>query len=278
MKEKEIVKTIQEWWKEGIKGLKTKTVEKFGFDTSLQKIEFGNFLLIKDNLFGGYDLKIKDKDKDLDNLPYNNNKNSFMHLEALFKQNIPEIHSDELKSFNINTRISPIIIRNIKLTQSGLSQRYKIELNDIEKGPDEKWLDKSIDFKKILICLHEYKFTLKKYNEFSEVNLNSELETHFKHYFERVAKSVGKQKGLFDIVLGDMMFVIELKLASSLKKTGERQRASGQVKQYITEFNSRNFLFLVAGDKSDKQDKNVKSLEFEILKEFKCYYYYLEAE
>lgn len=278
MKEKEIIKTLQDWWKEGTKGLKTKTTEKLGFDTSKEIIEIGNFILKKDNFFGGYDLKIKDTSKDLDNLPYSDNKNSFKHLEALYKQKVAEIHSDELKTFNINTRISPIIIRNIKLTQAGLSQSYRIELNDIEKGPEGKWLDKSIDFKKVILCLQEYKFTSKNCNDFSEVKLNTDLESHFKIYFERVARSVGKQKGLFDIVLGDMSFVIELKLASSLKKTGERQRASGQVKQYITEFNSRNFMFLVAGNKNDKQDKNVKSLESEILNEFKCYYYYLETE
>jgi hypothetical protein len=278
MKDSEVIKTLQEWWKEDTASLKTKTIEKLGLDTTKDKIEIGNFLLLKDNFFGGYGLKIKDKEKDLDNLLYSKDSKSFEHLEALYRQKISDISSAEIKNLNINTRINPIIIRNIKITQGGLFHRYRIELNDSNKTPDGKWLDNSIDFKKIISCIEQYRYTSQKCRDFSEVQLNKDLESHFKIFFEKVARSGGKQKSLFDLVLGDMTFVIEIKLASSLKSMGKSYSASGQIKAYLNEFKKKNFLLLVAGNRTDKQDKNVESLKAEVLNDFKCYFYYLESK
>jgi hypothetical protein len=71
-------------------------------------------------------------------------------------------------------------------------------------------------------------------------------------------------RGAFDLDLGKMNFVIEMKLASSLKKTGERDRVSGQTKRYLQDFKKNNFLMLVFGENADRVDRNVISLETEI--------------
>lgn len=281
MAKKKNIKAIPkliEYWNEGTKGLKTSTVEKLGIETSDKIIEIGNFKLIKDNLFGGFDLKLIDKGKDLNNNLIENNTKALKHIQDIWKQDILEIHSKELHPFDLNTRIGKMEFGNFKLSQSGLSQSYKIELIDNEKGADGKWMDEFIDYKKVLKVLQKFSLTKINLTKSTETKLNGELEKHFRKYFENANKSSGKIRGLFDLVIGDMNFVIEIKMASSLKNSGQRQRASGQIKQYLEEFGTKNLMLLVLGTSDMKQDKNINSLEKEVLKDFKCFYHYMTAE
>lgn len=189
----------------------------------------------------------------------------------MWKQGVTEVTSKELELIFINTRLGIIDLLNFKLKQIGISQNYRISLQDKEKGADGKWMNSSIDLSKVLLVLQEYHLTTENLEASNETKLNGELESHFKKYFENVSKSSGKIRGLFDSVVGEMDFVIEVKLAASLKSSGQRHRASGQIKQYLEEIGSRNFLLLVIGNEEMKQEKNVKSLEKEVLEDFKCY-------
>tara|TARA_B100000768_G_C11187648_1_gene335820 strand:- start:118 stop:963 length:846 start_codon:yes stop_codon:yes gene_type:complete len=266
-----------ETWQEGYKSIKTSTAEREGFDVSEKDIEVENFRLIKNELFGGYSLKIIDKNKDLENNLIEENSKALKHLQNIWKQGISEIHSKELHPFSLNTRIGKMTFGNLKLSQSGLSDSYRIELIDKDRGADGKWSDESVDYKKVLKVLQNYKLTKTKLSNSTETKINSELEKHFRKYFENANKSTGKIRGLFDLVVGNMNFVIELKMAKSLKNSGQRQRASGQIKQYLEEFGNKNLMLLVVGSEDLKQDKNIKSLEKEVLKDFKCYYHYVTA-
>ena len=266
-----------ETWQEGYKSIKTSTAEREGFDVSEKDIEVENFRLIKNELFGGYSLKIIDKNKDLENNLIEENSKALKHLQNIWKQGISEIHSKELHPFSLNTRIGKMTFGNLKLSQSGFSDSYRIELIDKDRGADGKWSDENVDYKKVLKVLQNYKLTKTKLSNSTETKINSELEKHFRKYFENANKSTGKIRGLFDLVVGNMNFVIELKMAKSLKNSGQRQRASGQIKQYLEEFGNKNLMLLVVGTEDLKQDKNIKSLEKEVLKDFKCYYHYVTA-
>jgi hypothetical protein len=253
-------------------------LEKQGFDTKQEKILIGNFKLDKGFLFGDYDLSLIDKEKDLDNNPISENKLVKAHLQALIRQGITEIHSNELHPFNLNTKLGEMTFENITIYQIGLSQSYRIDFVDKEKGIENKFNDDNIDFKKVLNTLQKFKLRKKTLEESTEVQLNKRLEEHFRKYFENAHRSSGNLRGAFDLELGKMNFVIEMKLASSLKKTGERDRASGQAKRYLQDFKKNNFLMLVIGEKADRADRNVISLETEIKNDYKCYFHFLEAE
>jgi hypothetical protein len=272
------LKFLQDTWKEGYSSIKKSTMEKQGFDTKQDKILMGNFKLDKGFLFGDYDLALIDKEKDLDNNPISENKLAKAHLQALIRQGITEIHSKELHPFNLNTKLGKMTFENITIYQIGLTQSYRIDFVDKEKGIENKIKDDKIDFKKVLNTLQKFELSKETLKESSEVQLNKQLEDHFRKYFENAHRSSGNLRGAFDLDLGKMNFVIEMKLASSLKKTGERDRASGQAKRYLQDFRKNNFLMLVIGENADRVDRNVISLETEIKNDFKCYFHFLEAE
>ena len=272
------LKFLQDTWKEGYFSIKKSTMEKQGFDTKQDKILMGNFKLDKGFLFGNYDLALIDKEKDLDNNPISENKLAKAHLQALIRQGITEIHSKELHPFNLNTKLGKMTFENITIYQIGLTQSYRIDFVDKEKGIENKIKDDKIDFKKVLNTLQKFELSKETLKESSEVQLNKQLEDHFRKYFENAHRSSGNLRGAFDLDLGKMNFVIEMKLASSLKKTGERDRASGQAKRYLQDFKKNNFLMLVIGENADRVDRNVISLETEIKNDFKCYFHFLEAE
>lgn len=272
------LKFLQDTWKEGYSSIKKSTMEKQGFDTKQDKILIGNFKLDKGFLFGDYDLALIDKEKDLDNNPISENKLAKAHLQALIRQGITEIHSKELHPFNLNTKLGKMTFENITIYQIGLSQSYRIDFVDKEKGIENKIKDDKIDFKKVLNTLQKFELSKKTLAESTEVQLNKQLEEHFRKYFENAHRSSGNLRGAFDLDLGKMNFVIEMKLASSLKKTGERDRASGQAKRYLQDFKKNNFLMLVIGENADRADRNVISLETEIKNDYKCYFHFLEAE
>lgn len=281
MAKKEIepkLKFLQDTWKEGYSIIKKSTMEKQGFDTNHDKIIIGNFKLDKGYIFGDYDFALIDKKKDLDNNPIYENKLAKAHLQALIRQGITEIHSKELHPFNLNTKLGKMTFENIIIYQIGLSQSYRIDFVDKEKGIENKIKDHRIDFKKVLNTLQNFELSKKTLKESTEVQLNKQLEEHFRKYFENAHRSSGNLRGAFDLDLGKMNFVIEMKLASSLKKTGERDRASGQAKRYLQDFKKNNFLMLVIGDNLERLDRNVISLEAEIKNDYKCYFHFLEAE
>jgi hypothetical protein len=105
--------------------------------------------------------------------------------------------------------------------------------------------------------------------------LNKLLEDHFKKYFESVRKGDTTNQGLIDLNIGNKKFVIELKLARELKKSHQSDRAIGQIERYMKEF-TNNFMFVVAGNHEDKQEKYCQILKKK-LDECGGFYYYIEA-
>lgn len=274
---KNIILELQKHWKEGVRFLKKSTAESLGLDITKEIIEIGNFRIKKQKIFGGFGVEIIDKSMDLDGKPYIDNIKAINHIHTLYNQGIDTIHSNDLHQFNINTSIGEIEFGNVVLSQLGISQKYFIDLVDKEKTIDNKIKDEFIDYKKVMNVLKEYNITKRKLINRTEVDINKELETHFRKYFYNAHKSSGNLRGLFDLELGNLNFVIEIKLSSSLKKSNEKDRASGQVKRYLQEFKKKNFLMLVIGEKADKSEKNIINLEKEIINDFKCYYFFLEA-
>jgi len=274
---------IQDTWQEGYSGVKKSSLEKQGFDVKSDQIIIGNFKLTKGFLFGDFDIEIIDKNRDLDNNLVSENKAAKSYLQALIRQGITEVSTKELKGFNLNTRLSQMIFENISISKfeyiTGISSdTYSISLLNKERGIENKIRGEKIDFKKILHALQSFEITKNDLAEKIETQINKDLEEHFRNYFERVQRSSGNIKGAFDLELGKMNFVIEIKLASSLiKKSGERDRASGQAKRYLQDFKNTNFLMLVIGEKFQRAEQKVISLEDEIKNDFKCYFHFLEA-
>ncbi|MCD4794359.1 MAG: hypothetical protein K8R54_14075 [Bacteroidales bacterium] len=270
---------LKQTWIEGYKSIKVTTAKNEGFDTSKKEIIIGNYKLVKDGLFYDYyKIKLINIDNDLDNNPISENNKAFKYIQTLYNQGTTEIHSKDLYPFNLNTKLGKFSIGNVQLTQIGISEKYRISLLNPEMSTDGKLKDESVNYKNVIQVLQEFSISKKKLQDINEVKLNDELEKHFRKHFENAHKSTGKLRGLFDLVIGNLDFVIELKLSKSIKNSGARQRASGQIKQYLKEYQSKNFLLLVVGNIDDKQDKNIKSLEKEITKEYKCFYHFLETE
>lgn len=270
------IKFLQDCLKEGFTRIKTSTFEEEGFDKTKSEIEIGNFRLKKDIFIGGYVIEIINEHNDLDNRPICENKKAFTYLQTLIKKGISEVTHRDLSDLNIITDLSPFTIGNIKLSRIYLLRDYNIELLDKNKTSDGRWNDKSIDYKKVLKTLQSFEMSDSAKNK--EVKINTELELHFRKYFENVKKSTGPLTGLFDLMIGNLDFVIEIKMSKSLLKSGERHRASGQIKEYLKQFGSNNFMLLVFGPVKDKQDKNLISLENEVTKEYDCFYHFIELD
>lgn len=277
------LKFLQDTWHEGYSGVKKSSLEKQGFDVQQDVIKIGNFKLTKGFLFGDYDIELIDKNRDLNNDLIQENKQAKSYLQALIRQGITEVSSKELKEFNLNTRINQMVFENISVNRVYSipvisTENFTIELLDKERGIENKIKGEKIDFKKVLNVLEAYKISKKELADKNEPQINKDLEAHFRTHFERVQRSSGNIKGAFDLELGKMNFVIEIKLASSLiKKAGERDRASGQAKRYLQDFKNTNFLMLVIGENSERAEQRVLSLEDEIKNDYKCYFHFLEA-
>lgn len=270
------IKFLQDCLKEGYTRIKTSRAEEEGFDKNKSEIEIGNFKFSRDNFFGGFDIELINNAYDLDNKPIIDNKKAFTYLQTLIKKGISEISIEDIKDFNIITELSSFAIGNISLSKISMYKNYRIDLLDKNKTSEGKWNDKSVDYKKVIKAIQSFKISESAKSK--EVKINNELELHFRKYFENSHKSTGPLTGFFDLVIGKMNFVIEIKMSKALLKASKRNEASGQIKQYLKQFRSNNFMLLVFGPAKDKQDKNLIYLENEITKEYDCFYHYFEIE
>lgn len=260
--------------------IQPETLEKLGIDISKKKIEMGNLVLKKDLWpTNKYSINLLDKKKDLDGIPLNEHVKLLTRIQKLWDQGEKKIPYDDLQKLKIWTPITNIKIGNFELYSSILNgNNFTIALIDENKDGYGRWIDKAVDHKKIVKVLDAYKFTKNQLKTYKETTLNAELEKHFRKYFDNANKSKGNLKGIFDLEIGNMSYVIEIKLSSSAKKTGESDRAYGQMKRYLGEFKSKNYMLLIAGDASDKQDSNIKTLKKAAEKEFGVNFYFMDAE
>jgi hypothetical protein len=279
-KEKEnliAIKYFQDKYKKSETTILEKEIAKVGVDASISNQEFRNILLKKD-FFGSWVLKLIDSSQDLDGKPISENKKLITRLKALWENNKKEIKFSELRDMNIDTPLTTLKIQNFKLSNNSLlisTGYYDITLVDKSKNIDGLWVDSMINTERILDVLKDFNIEAKDLSKISELDLNKLLETHFKKYFENVKKGGTSDKGLIDLILGDLIYGIELKLARELKKTTQADRALGQIDRYMEKFNSK-FMVIIAGDEDDKKQKSVQDL-IKKIRSSKGTYYYLEG-
>lgn len=280
-KTKENVKLIKELQKLLLSNKKAdeKALQSIGIDTSLKTQEFKNVKITND-FWNGLTVSVIDNLKDLDGNPIADNKKLVLRAKNLLENGTKKIKVTELSDLNIWNPAKEIILGNIRLKNYSdfliSYDYYEIQIIDEKKNIDGLWLDNVITTDRILDVLHKFDLTAKELAKMKELDLNKELEVHFKKYFETVKKGGRSNQGDIDLILGsNHNYGIELKLAKELTKASASQKAIGQIELYTRQFKG-NFMLIVAGLASDKNDKAVSEV-VKKAKDCKSTYYYLEA-
>jgi len=256
-----------------------KALQSIGIDTSLKTQEFRNVKITSD-FWNGVTVSVIDNLKDLDGNPIADNKKLVLRAKNLLENGTKKIKVTELSDLNIWNPAKEIILGNIRLKNYSdflISHDYcEIQIIDEKKNIDGLWLDNIITTDRILDVLHKFDLTTKDLAKMKELDLNKELELHFKKYFETVKKGGRSNQGDIDLILGsNHNYGIELKLAKELTKASASQKAIGQIELYTRQFKG-NFMLIVAGSALDKNDKAVSEV-VKKARDCKSTYYYLEA-
>jgi hypothetical protein len=255
--------------------------------------EIGIFRLVKSSSFLGgtsFKLELTSNDLDFDGGKTENNTSLLKYLQGEYRRKNLTIKAKDLRDFNVNTRRSELTVGNFKLTESLLGginsllegkmeKSYDLGLADKRFGSDNKIVNSKVTFKEIQRILNGFVISQSDYENNGEVAINKMLEAYFQGHFENASRSGGAKKSYYDLIIGDPEknegFAVELKLASSLaNNAGQRQRASGQVKEYVKNLKNNNLILLIIGPKSEYSNKNIKSLEEEIESDYNCYFVY----
>lgn len=243
---------------------------------NLQITKKGNFMkLINKNKEQFYKIEIFDCKNDLNNIPIIKNVKFVNYIKTQYRKGIYEIHDDDLKKFMISHRYDQYAIDNLSIEPSG-GDTSKINIIDDKKDLDGKYEDKCFDMSVVLDKIENFKLNKLDYDYYNETKINAKLETHLKKYFINAHKSTGSDRSFYDIVLGKKDIAIEIKLASSLS-TYQRQRASGQLDEYIKKFKGE-FLCLIFGTKEEKQKRTVQELKSKIEDDLDCEFYYYQVK
>lgn len=255
----------------------TKLIGKFKIDKTL---EIGNFEIKKKSKLMSlikseqiYKLDVLDYDNDLNNLPIISNKKFIKFLYDKCRKNNSEIHEDELKKFEIPHLITGYTIGNISLNARKNTQFYDVDIIDENKDYEGRCNDGYFDLDNVINAIDNFKLKKSDYEYYKETEINELLENHLKKYFVNAHRSSGKTKKIFDLVIGNDEIIIEIKLAKSLT-SAQSQRAIGQIQDYLELGKYNEFLLLVIGLKSQRQDKFVKELEQKIDNMEDCEFYF----
>jgi len=247
------ISKLQSLVKEGKKTIEKDELIKLGIDLSCDKLKLRN-IEIKKDLFGMWSISIIDKKADLDGNMISENNKLLKRIQNLYESGETTISfTDLISEFNIYTTATDLNIGNFNLNSLLRLSVYDISLIDKNKNISGKWIDKSVDNKKVKEVLLKFNFTSKML-KLSEVQLNKELETHFKQYFETVKKGDSTNQGLVDLNIGNGQYVIELKLSREAKKSDQADRAVGQVERYKEHFSDK-FMLVIFGEESDRSEK-----------------------
>jgi hypothetical protein len=268
-------------------------MKKMGLNGESDIYEIGIFRLLKSSSFLGgtsFKLELTSNDLDFDGGKTENNTPLLKYLQGEFRRKNLTIKAKDLRDFNVNTRRSELTVGNFKLTESLLSginsllegkmeKSYDLGLADKRYGSDNKIVNSKVTFKEIQRILNGFVISQSDYENNGEVAINKMLEVYFQGHFENASRSGGAKKSYYDLIIGDPEknegFAVELKLASSLaNNAGQRQRASGQVKEYVKNLKNNNLILLIIGPKTEYSNKNIKSLEEEIESDYNCYFIY----
>jgi hypothetical protein len=208
------------------------------------------------------------------------NKKFISRVKNLLENGINKISISEFSNYNIWKPAKELIIGNIKLREASdilfTHDYYEILINDKAKNMDGLWLDSEISTERILKVLSSFELSADVLLKMKELDLNKELEFHFKKHFETVKKGGRSNQGDIDLILGsNHNYGIELKLARELTKASSSQKAIGQIEMYTRQFNG-NFMLLVAGENSEKNDKAVAEVVRKA-KDCNSSYFFIEA-
>ena len=198
-------------------------------------------------------------------------------IKSMYQSGLTELSYEELEELSLIPGDDLFIAPNLLLEKQYMFKLYTIRLSDTKKDPDGKLLDEHVDYKSIISALNDFKISKKTLKDSNEITLNKSLERHFRKYFVNAHMSSGKQRSYFDLVIGNMNHVIEIKLARALKSTSQMQKAIGQIGGYKSEIKNNNLILLVIGEISDTQDKNILHIQNYVEKDLSCKFYFLEA-
>jgi hypothetical protein len=268
-------------------------MKKMGLNGESEVYEVGIFRLSKSSSFLGgtsFKLELTSNDLDFDGGKTENNSSLLKYLQGEFRRKNLIIKAKDLRDFNVNTRRSELTVGNFKLTESlvgginsllegKVEKSYDLGLADKRYGSDNKIVNSKVTFKEIQRILNGFVISKSDYEINGEVAINKMLESYFQEHFENASRSGGAKKSYYDLIIGDPEknegFAVELKLASSLvNNAGQRQRASGQVKEYVKNLKNNNLILMIIGPKDEYSNKNIKSLEEEIESDYNCYFIY----
>jgi hypothetical protein len=252
-------------------------LEKVEIDISITKHQFRNIEL-KRVRKDYWEISLIDSDLDLDGNKFEDNPKLMNLLRSMEDEGVVTI--DDLKTVNVIAYENQLSVGNIILKKNaGLfvrEDRYRISKKDKEKTIDGLWVDDAITVKRVLQVLSEYDLKTSAYKKLTEVELNKELEMHFKNYFANVKKSGSSNQGQLDIILGkEQNFGIELKMARELAKSAQSDRAIGQIDRYMKQF-QKNFMIVIAGTATEKREKYVEDV-IQKAKSSKANLYYMET-
>ena len=263
-----------------VPAISPKELKKTGIDTTDKTIEIKNLILKKDILFtDNYSIRLIDESKDLNGTPLSDHPELLAKLMKIWKQDENKISFTELLKLNIYTPLTNFIVGNFELNASTFGKHFTITIADDEKNEESKWIDDAVSLKRVLKILGEYKLTAHKLRNYKELDLNSDLQTFFKHSFVSVHKSSGHHKELFDLVIGDIdnnAVVIELKMAKSAQSAGESDRACHQMERYAAQIPDTDFVMVIVGPDNLEEHNNIQKIYKKSKKLENVFYYYLK--
>lgn len=257
-----------------------KALQKIGIDTEIKSQEFRN-IRIKNDFWNGITIEVIDDMKDLDGNLISENKKLISRVKNLCENGTKKIKTKELADLNIWNPSKEIVLGNLRLKNQSdflfTYDHYDIQIVDNKKNIDGLWIDSVISTDRILDVLKKYSVSAKKIASMKELDLNKELEVLLKQYFETVKKGGRSNQGDIDLIIGsNHNYGIELKLAREISKAAACQKAIGQIEQYTRQFKG-NFMLIVAGKTSEKNEKGVSDV-VKKAKDCKCTYYYIHAD
>jgi len=257
-----------------------KALQAIGIDTSIKTQEFRN-VKISNDFWNGLTVRVIDNQKDLDGNLISGNKKLITRIKNLWENGNKKIKIADLSELNIWNPAKDIVIGNLRLKNMSdilfSNDYYEIQIIDEKKNIDGLWLDNVITTDRILDVLKKYELTASRLKAMKELDLNKDLEILLREHFETVKKGGRSNQGDIDIIIGsNHNYGIELKLARELTKVSASQKAIGQIELYTRQFKG-NFMLIVAGRLSEKNDKSVAEVVRKA-KECKCTYYYIDAD
>lgn len=257
-----------------------KALQAIGIDTTIKTQEFRNVKVVND-FWNGLTVEVIDDQKDLDGNPIADNKKLITRVKNLMENGKKKLKITELSELNIWNPAKDIVLGNLRLKNFSdflfSYDHYEIQVIDDKKNIDGLWLDNVITTDRILDVLKKYELTARRLTGMNELDLNKELEVLLRQHFETVKKGGRSNQGDIDLIIGsNHNYGIELKLARELTKAAASQKAIGQIELYTRQFKG-NFMLIVAGKSSEKNDKSVAEVVRKA-KDCKCSYYYIDAD